>query len=110
VTAAFEFQSGVRGAGLWCFTAHADADRVEMVGTEGRLVFSSFDEVPIVLERAGRVEPITIAHPPHVQQPLIQTIVDDLNGHGACPSTGETGARTTRVMDTLLASYYAGER
>jgi len=45
--------------------------------------------------------------PPHVQQPLIQTVVDQLNGTGRCPSTGETAIRTTRVMDEILASYYA---
>ena len=48
-----------------------------------------------------------IPHPPHVQQPLIQTVVDHLNGVGHCPSTGESAARTTRVMDQILASYYA---
>jgi hypothetical protein len=29
-------------------------------------------------------------------QPLIQTIVDELNGNGKCPSTGESGARTAQ--------------
>jgi len=47
-----------------------------------------------------------IPHPPHVQQPLIQTVVDHLNGLGQCPSTGDSAARTTRVMDQILASYY----
>lgn len=107
VTAAFEFESGVRGAGVWCFTADRDADRVEIVGTDGRLVFSTFDEVPIVLERDGGAQSFAIAHPPHVQQPLIQTIVDQLKGEGTCPSTGDTGARTTRVMDALLTAYYS---
>jgi hypothetical protein len=40
-----------------------------------------------------------------VQRPLIQSIVDQLRGHGHCVSTGESGARTNRVMDALLASY-----
>jgi hypothetical protein len=41
-----------------------------------------------------------------VQQPLIQTIVDELNGQGRCPSTGESAARTNWVMDQLLRTYY----
>jgi 1,5-anhydro-D-fructose reductase (1,5-anhydro-D-mannitol-forming) len=108
VTASLAFESGVRGAGVWCFTADRDEDRVAIVGTDGRMTFSTFDEEPIVLERNGRTESLTVGHPPHVQQPLIQTIVDELNGEGTCPSTGESGARTTRVMDTLLRSYYEG--
>jgi len=42
-----------------------------------------------------------------VQQPLIQTIVDELStGKPSCPSTGESAARTTRVIDSLLATHY----
>jgi 1,5-anhydro-D-fructose reductase (1,5-anhydro-D-mannitol-forming) len=36
---------------------------------------------------------------------LIQTIVDELNGQGRCPSTGESGARATWVMDQMLAGW-----
>jgi 1,5-anhydro-D-fructose reductase (1,5-anhydro-D-mannitol-forming) len=110
VTAAFEFPSGARGVGVWCFTGDRDVDRVEIVGTRGRLVFSTFDDVPVVLERDEGIQPFTIPHPPHVQQPLIQTVVDQLNGEGSCPSTGGTAARTTRVMDDLLRPYYEVER
>jgi hypothetical protein len=46
-----------------------------------------------------------IEYPQHVQQPLIQMVVDDLNGTGTCPSTGESAARTTWVMDQILADY-----
>jgi hypothetical protein len=38
--------------------------------------------------------------------PLIQTIVDQLQGRGQCPSTGATAARTAKVMDQALADYY----
>jgi 1,5-anhydro-D-fructose reductase (1,5-anhydro-D-mannitol-forming) len=106
VTAAFTFESGVRGTGLWCFTADRDADRVEVIGRAGRITFSTFDDAPVVLERDGQAESFVVAHPPHVQQPLIQTIVDQLHGSGTCPSTGVSGARTSRVMDALLQSYY----
>lgn len=107
VSGTFAFQSGARGSGLWCFTADRDDDRVELVGPGGRISFSTFDETPIEIARDGGVESRVIPHPPHVQQPLIQTIVDELNGHGRCPSTGETGARTTAVMAALLQAYYS---
>jgi hypothetical protein len=40
--------------------------------------------------------------PDHIQQPLIQLIVDELRGEGRSPSRGETALRTSRVMDRML--------
>jgi hypothetical protein len=37
-----------------------------------------------------------------VHQPLIQTIVDEQNGMGRCPSTGES-AVVPRAVDRMLA-------
>ena len=109
VSAEFELASGVRGSGLWCFTAHGAVDRTEIIGSRGRITYATFDDRPILLETPGGEETLTIPHPAHVQQPLIQTVVDALHGDGACPSTGETAARTSRVMDQLLRSYYEGQ-
>ena len=39
--------------------------------------------------------------PVNIQQPLIQTIIDELRGNGKCPSTGVSGARTNDVMEIL---------
>ena len=93
--------------GTWCFTAYRNFDQNEIVGSRGKLTFSTFDAEPILLTTAEGVTEYAIDHPPHVQQPLIQTIVDDLNGVGKCPSTGESAARTSWVMDIMLAAYRA---
>lgn len=53
------------------------------------------------------METFALGDPPQVHQPLIQTIVDELNGIGRCPSTGETAARTAWVMDQILAELRA---
>jgi 1,5-anhydro-D-fructose reductase (1,5-anhydro-D-mannitol-forming) len=108
VHGAFEFASGVRGTGIWSFNAFGEVDRTEIVGSRGRVSFATFDDLPVTLETAAGAEAFTIPHPAHVHQPLIQTIVDELTEHGSarCPSTGESGARTTRVMDELLRAYY----
>ncbi len=105
VTGTFVFESGAQGVGSWCFTAFRDYDMNEIVGTRGKIAFSSFGVEPIVLTTADGVTEFAIAHPPHVQQPLIQTVVDELNGVGQCPSTGVTGARTSWVMDEMLKEY-----
>ncbi len=102
VSAAFEFESGVQAAGLWNFSAHEHLDLTEIIGTRGKVTYSTFQHLPIVLEHGGTVERFEIPHPEHIQMPLIQTIVDELLGMGTCPSTGRTGAMTNWVMDRVL--------
>lgn len=105
VTASYVFQSGVQGSGVWCFAADRDEEWTEIVGTAGSLRFHPFSFAPIRLTRGGEVTEIPVASPPHVQQPLIQTIVDELNGVGRCPSHGESAARTARVIEEILKDH-----
>lgn len=103
VSAAFVFESGVHGAGTWCFSAFQRWDSTEIVGDKGKITFSMFDAKPILLTTADHTLEIPCPDPPHVQQPLIQTIVNELNGNGVCPSSGESAARSSLVMDRVLA-------
>jgi len=105
VAANFVFESGALGTGTWCFTTNQALDQTEIIGTRGKISFATFSPAPTLLTTAGGVEEISIADPPHVHQPLIQTIVDELNGVGTCPSTGLSGARTTGVVDQILRKY-----
>ncbi len=107
VTTTFAWASGVRGIGVWSFSASGDVDRTEIVGSRGRILFATFSDTPVILETETGIEAIELPLPVHVQQPLIQTIVDELlTGTPSCPSTAESAARTTRIIDTLLASHY----
>ncbi len=101
VVAHFVFESGVTGAGVWDFNGHDHLDQTVIVGTEGTLTYSTFGTDAIRLMTADGEQLIDVATPPHVHQPLIQTIVDELNGNGECPSTGISGARTTWVTDQI---------
>ena len=105
VTATWRFASGVQATGAWCFTAHSDLDVTEIVGSRGKLAFSTFGVEPISLTTADGVARYAIENPIHIQQPMIQTVVDELNGIGGCPSTGVTAARTTWVMDEALREW-----
>lgn len=105
----FRYESGVVGCGLWNFASAVEEDVIEVMGTEARLVMSCFGNEPLRLERPRRdVELFDLPNPQHVQQPLIQSIVDQLHGHGESPSTGESAARTARVMDAAVEGYYGG--
>ena len=109
VSGSFEFESGVLGTGTWLFTSFDNLDWTEIEGTEGRIGYACFDASPIVLTTAAGTQDIPVMQPAHVQQPLIQTIVDEINGRGRCPSTGISAARTSWVMDQFLAEYRQGK-
>ncbi|MFA3782237.1 Gfo/Idh/MocA family protein [Melioribacteraceae bacterium 4301-Me] len=102
VSAVFEFKSGVEGTGSWCFNALKNEDKVEIIGTRGKITFSTFSNEPVVLITENGTKTFMIQHPPHIQQPLIQNIVDELLGNGKSPSTGETAAATNWVIDKIL--------
>jgi len=107
VTATYRFASGVFGSGVWCYTADVDEEYNEIVGTKGRIRFSTTQPVPIRIFRGDAVDELPVADPEHVHQPLIQTIVNELNGSGKCASTGESAARTAQVMEAILADLRA---
>lgn len=102
VSAAFEFESGVQAVGTWCFSSFQAADRLAFVGSQGKVTLSMFASEPVQLETPQGTEVFDLPNPPHVQQPLIQQVVDQLLGAGACVSTGESAARTSWVMDQVL--------
>lgn len=109
VGATYRFESGVQGCGTWCYAAGEDIEMNEIVGEHGRILFSTSQPLPIRLVRGSAVEEFPIGDPPHVHQPLIESIVAELNGQGRCPSTGTTAARTAWVMDEILREFRAGQ-
>ncbi len=110
VAISFRTRSGAIGIGAWNFVADRDEEYVELVGTLGRICVGVFSSDPVQLQTCEGVRTFAEPAPPHVQQPLIQTIVDQLLGRGCCPSTGETGARTSRVMDVALSVFRERQR
>jgi len=104
--AAFRTATGVAGTGTWNFNADTKTDVMTFTGSLGTLATPVFADCDVVVTTAGGTETIAVRNPPHVHQPLIQTIVDELRGRARCESTGESGARTSWVMDRCLESFY----
>jgi len=104
-SAAFRFDTRVAGTGIWNFHAVSKTDVMTFTGSGGTLTTPVFTDGDVVVFRGDDTEIIPVRNPPHVHQPLIQTIVDQLRGTGTCGSTGESGARTSWVMDRCLDGY-----
>lgn len=104
VTAAFQFDSGVMGTGSWCFTVpdKQTSEVTEIIGSKGRISFSFFSNTVLHIETETMVENFDIPHPEHVHQPLVDLVVKELRGEGSCPSTGETGMRSSMLMDEIV--------
>ena len=95
---------GYKSNGSWCFVAHDSAreDRIEVIGDKGMICFSVFTYDPIALHTEKGREEIPVANPEHVQQPLIQAVVDHLLGKSICTCDGASATLTNWAMDKIL--------
>lgn len=104
VSAAFQFADNLPGSGSWCFTAHESAktDRIELIGDHGQICFSVFTYEPIALHtEAGRQE-IIVENPEFVQMPLIENIVQHMQGKTTCLCDSVSATAVNWVMDRIL--------
>jgi predicted dehydrogenase len=112
VTAEFVFPENIAGTGTWCFDASLTSGRdiIEIIGDKGSIRFSAFSFEPVVLNNNSGSQEFINERPEHVQYYLIEKIVKSLKGRGSAPSTGLTGARTSKVMDEIVYEYYKNKR
>lgn len=108
VTAEFLFPDNVAGTGTWSFSVPPGSDRdiIEILGDKGSIKFSTFSFEPIILTNESGYRELINERPEHVQYNLIEKIVQSLEGNGSSPSTGISAARTSKVMDEIVAEYY----
>jgi predicted dehydrogenase len=108
VSASFLFDDNIVCTGTWSFNVPKKSSRdiIEITGTEGSIRFSTFDFEPIVMINGNGRQEFINERPEHVQFYLIRKIISDLSGKEKAPSTGISAARTSRVMDQVVAEYY----
>lgn len=102
----FSTLSGALGTGSWNFSSPDAVDLIAVTGQKGTLCLSTFGNTPVELRTSAGVQHFDLPNPRHIQQPLVQLIVDALHGQGECSSTGVSAARTSDVMDRAVLGYY----
>jgi predicted dehydrogenase len=99
------FKNGVVFNGLWSFNVDAnnEKDICEIAGSEGTIHFSVFGKQEITITKNGETEIISFDPLVHVQQPMIEHVVDFFLDEGPNPCSGEDGAEVMRIIDKLSA-------
>ncbi len=103
VTGNVVFKNGVVFNGAWCFTGAENeaTDRVEIIGAEGKIIFTTFSTHHIVLSKKGVEQVIHFDELPHVQQPMIAAVVKYFLNEAPNPSTAESAVTTMRIIDAF---------
>ncbi|GAA4400044.1 Gfo/Idh/MocA family oxidoreductase [Nibrella viscosa] len=102
VTGVMRMQSGVIINGIWCFTMPEGIveDVCEIIGSAGRIRFTVFSNQYSVWVNGGE-QSVTVQHPTHVQQPMIEAVVQYFLGNGPNPCPAEEAIEMFGVMETF---------
>lgn len=104
VSACWLHNTGVTGVGSWNFGGASRQDTVSIIGSEGELKFSVFDEVPVVLSQGDKQQTFTIDNPENIQLNHVGNIYQHLVNNEPHPSMGNSALHTSWVMDEILGS------
>ncbi|MFO8000369.1 MAG: Gfo/Idh/MocA family oxidoreductase [Marinilabilia sp.] len=104
VVAAMEFDNGVLGSGTWSFVSDEASKRdvMEIIGTKGRIEFSTFGHEPVLLFNEREFLEFPYINPENIQFNLISNVVNAIRGTEDGISTGESAARTNLVMEKIV--------
>jgi predicted dehydrogenase len=103
VTGNLLFKNGIGFSGTWCFNAAATTDNCEIIGSNGSIYFSMFGGNTITVIAKGITQIFSFDTLPHVQQPMIEQVVQYFLGRAANPCSAEDGAEVMRIMEEMAA-------
>ena len=95
------FKSGVTFSGTWCFNAPEgeEKDLCEIIGSTGKISFSVFTTNSFTVTINGEAQIFVFDELQHVQQPMIQSVVNYFAGNGYNPCSGEEGTLVMQLID-----------
>lgn len=98
VTGHILFRNGVVFNGTWCFSVATQTDLCEIIGTAGKISFPMFGHKITLIK--NNVEEEFIFDPlAHVQQPMIEEVVQYFLGKGENPCSAEQALQSMQLMD-----------
>ncbi len=104
ITASWMHENGTTGEGSWNFGSYEREDKVEVIGSTGKIFFSVFGETEIELHSKGSIEKLFIDNPKHIQEFHVDNIRKHLLENTTHPSLGKSGLHCSWVMDKILGN------
>ncbi|MCX2574959.1 Gfo/Idh/MocA family protein [Pedobacter sandarakinus] len=100
VSGHMHFKNGVLFNGLWSFNVspHQEIDRCDIYGSKGKISFPMFGH-HIELQVGERAEIFDLIPLPHVEQPMIEQVVNFFRGAGKNPCSGNEALKTMKILD-----------
>jgi predicted dehydrogenase len=97
------YKTGVLFNGMWCFNVAEDEakDYCEIIGSEGKISFPIFEHKKITLTKNMKTEIISFEPLLHVQQPLIEKVVEYFLDKGPNPCSAQDGAKAMQLIDSF---------
>jgi predicted dehydrogenase len=104
VTAEIRFKNNALFKGVWDFDVKEEneEDICEIKGSKGQLRFSVFSDF-CELSLNGETKSLTFEHLPHVQQPMIEQVVNYFLDKGPNPCSGTDAFIVMKMMDKIVA-------
>lgn len=95
------FDNNILFNGSWCFTGQEKKDVCEIAGTEGKITFSIFEQHPLIVIKNGKEEIFQFDKLQHVQQPMIEKVVEYFLNQAPNPCSADEGLEVMRLIDAF---------
>lgn len=102
VTGIMRLPGNILFTGQWCYTVAEGMveDYCEINGSKGKLGFSIFGH-DLTIEKGKEQLKETFKPPQHIQQPMIEKVVQYFLGKGTNPCSAENAIESMQVMETF---------
>lgn len=100
VNGIIDFKNGIQFQGMWSFNVNQNdaKDTCTIYGAKGHIKFSFFgNKVELVADNEMRT--FKFENPDHVQQPMIEKVVNYFRGNAENPCSAEEGLEVMKAMD-----------
>ena len=106
----FATEKNVVGKARFHCTAKEKSDRIHVLGMNGSMEFSIHGKTDVIIRNIQDevIEQIEIPDPKTVEQPMVQSVVEDLIGISECESKARNVLVTYEIIDKVLDEFYGG--
>jgi predicted dehydrogenase len=103
VSGLIHFENGILFNGTWCFTVAEELkeDLCEVIGSKGKISFPMFGNT-VHVQKGSATDDINFIHPEHIQQPMIEKVVQYFLGKGENPCTADEAVLSFQLMEKFV--------